>query len=72
LSRIVDLTGRAPKYTVTDQGPQFQDVFRRWCAAHRIKPRFGAIGRHGSIAVVERSILSLKNELRRQTAVGLA
>ncbi len=36
-----------------------------------IKPRFGAIGEHGSIAVVERFILSLKNECTRRILVPL-
>ena len=50
----------APKYTVTDKGAQFQEVYLAWCERHGVKPRFGAIGRHGSIALVERFIRSLK------------
>jgi len=52
----------SPKYTVTDQGPQFREEYRAWCERHEIQPRFGAIGKHGSIALVERFILSLKRE----------
>jgi putative transposase len=51
-----------PKYTVTDRGAQFQSEYRNWCVRHSVKPRFGALGKHGSIALVERFILSLKRE----------
>ncbi len=55
---------RAPKYIVCDKGVQFwNDGFKRWCKRKNIKPRFGAIGKHGSIAVVERFILTLKTLL---------
>jgi len=56
---------RAPKYIVCDRGPQFDcKGFRQWCKRKGIKPpRYGAIGKHGSIAVVERFILTLKTLL---------
>jgi transposase InsO family protein len=64
--RLLDCTiakvGRAPKYTVTDQGAQFGLGFRDWCARHGVKPRFGAIGKTGSIAILERFNLTLKAE----------
>lgn len=62
LDRSVRKSGRAPKYIVSDQGSQFQSEYRGWCAQRGVKPRFGAIGQHGSIAVLERFILSLKTE----------
>ncbi len=37
--------------------------FRDWCSRKGIKPRYGAVGKHGSIAVVERLILTLKTLL---------
>jgi hypothetical protein len=43
-----------PKHLVMDKGPQFwnQD-FKTWCRVRKkINPRFGAIGQHGSIAMV--------------------
>ena len=51
-----------PKYIVCDRGRQFDcDGFRDWCRRKGIQPpRYGAIGRHGSIAVVERFILTMK------------
>lgn len=54
-----------PKYIICDKGPQFNcDSFRAWCKRTNIKPpRYGAVGKHGSIAVVERLILSMKTLL---------
>ncbi len=40
--------------------------FRQWCKRKGIQPpRYGAIGKHGSIAVVERAILTVKCLLSR-------
>jgi len=54
----------APKHIISDRGVQFDR-----CAAYRellkrfhVLPRFGAVGRHGSIAVTERVIETLKYE----------
>jgi hypothetical protein len=50
---------------VCDKGPQFwNDGFKAWCRRRGIRPRFGAIGQHGSIAVIERFIRSMKDLLR--------
>ena len=43
-----------PKHLIVDQGREFkcehfEDV---WCETRNILPRFGAVGRHGSVAVV--------------------
>ena len=69
LDRAIARVGAAPKYTVTDQGVQFRNVFKRWGRRPGIAPRFGAVGKHGSIAVTERFILSLKTELLRKILV---
>jgi transposase InsO family protein len=61
----------APKYTVSDQGVQFGEPLVSWCARHGVKPRFGAIGRHGSIAVIERFMRTLKSEGLRRVLVPL-
>lgn len=63
LDDAVAKAGRGPKHIVTDQGSQFQDEYRAWCARVGAKPRWGAVHRHGSIAVIERFFLSLKTEL---------
>jgi transposase InsO family protein len=61
-----------PKYLVSDQGPQFT------CAAlveflsldaYKVQHRFGAVGQHGSIAVTERVIETLKYEWLKRVAV---
>jgi transposase InsO family protein len=54
--------GRAPKYTVSDQGSEFGEDYLEWCDDHDVRARFGAVGRHGSIAVEERFIRTLKEE----------
>jgi putative transposase len=64
-SAIVN-AGASPKYIICDKGQQFWcTVFKDWCDRQWITPRFGAVGQHGSIALVERFILSLKNECTR-------
>jgi putative transposase len=54
-----------PKYLVCDRDSVFDcEAFRRWAKRKGIKPpRYGAVGKHGSIAVVERFILTLKQLL---------
>jgi len=71
LDAAIQVEGNAPKYIISDQGPQFRQDYRDWCAARGIKPRFGAIGQHGSLAVIERFFLSLKNECTRRIIVPL-
>jgi transposase InsO family protein len=53
----------APKHIISDQagvfiGGVFAELLDRW----HVKPRLGAIGKHGSIAVTERVIKTLKYE----------
>jgi transposase InsO family protein len=63
IGRCITTAGTAPKYLVCDKGVQFwNEGFKRWCKRKAIKPRYGAIGKHGSIAVIERFIRSLKYE----------
>jgi transposase InsO family protein len=56
-----------PKHLIVDQGSEFKrEHFENdWCKARNIRPRFGAVGQHGSIAVVERFHRTLKEILRR-------
>ncbi len=52
-----------PKYLICDKDTAFWcDGFKRWCRKVGIRPRFGAVGKHGSIAVVERFIRTMKDE----------
>jgi putative transposase len=71
LERAAGRVGRAPKYTVTDQGVQFREQYRAWCARRGVRPRFGAVGKYGSIAVIERFMLTLKAECTRRLLVPL-
>ena len=63
LDRAREKAGRAPKHIVSDRGSQFLGgAYDAWCEKHGVSQRYGAIGKHGSIAVVERFIRSLKYE----------
>ena len=59
-----------PRHLVTDQEGVFtSDVFRDLLVRWDIEHRLGAVGRHGSIAVTERAILTLKCEWLRRVPV---
>jgi transposase InsO family protein len=72
LDRAVLEADSAPRHIITDQGPQFQQEYRTWCKENGAKPRFGAIGKHGSIAIIERFWRSIKQECLRRMVVPLA
>jgi len=73
MKRICTENGVRPKYLISDQGTQFTAVdFRCWCHANDIKQRFGAIGKHGSIAVTERVILTYKESCTRRILVPIS
>jgi transposase InsO family protein len=69
LDRAVASAGQAPRHIVSDRGSQFQSEYRNWCRRNGVRPRFGAVGQHGSIALIERFILSLKSECLRRVFV---
>jgi transposase InsO family protein len=70
LGGAIHTAGAVPKHLVTDQGIQFKSGgFAAWCKRKGIQQRFGAIGQHGSIAVIERYFLTLKSECCRETLV---
>ena len=72
LDRTIDEVGTAPKYLISDKGKQFWcPEFKDWCDRKDITPRFGAVGKKGSIAVIERFIRSLKRECLRVILVPL-
>jgi len=72
LERSVRDAAAAPRHIISDQGPQFQKTYRAWCTARGAKPRFGAIGQHGSIAVIERFMRSLKDESMRRVVLPMS
>ncbi len=58
-----------PKHFITDQGAQFTaGAFRDALKAHGVKHRFGAIGKTGSIAIIERLWRTMKEGLGLRTA----
>lgn len=60
----------APRKLISDQDPvftsaAFRELLHRW----RVSQQFGALGRHGSVAVTERAILTLKGEWLRRVPI---
>ena len=71
LDRTIKKSGATPKHLVCDQGTQFTDKqFKKWCK-NKLgrKPRYGAVGEHGSIAVIERFIRTLKDTYLRKILI---
>jgi putative transposase len=72
LALAVRAARQAPRHLISDKGSQFwNDGFKRWCKRRKIRPRFGAVGRYGSIAVIERFTRSLKEEHCRRIPIPL-
>ena len=70
LGRAMRQARSAPRVLITDHGSQFTDKrFGRWCRRRGIRRRFGAVGKHGSLSVIERLIRSIKNECTRRLLV---
>jgi len=63
LAKTIRQAGALPRYIICDKGTQFWcKRFKRWCKRRKIRPRFGAVGQYGSIAIIERFIRTLKDE----------
>jgi transposase InsO family protein/transposase-like protein len=59
-----------PKHIISDQGEVFASAaFAELLTGRGVKQRFGAVGKHGSIAVTERAIRTLKDEWLRRVPV---
>jgi putative transposase len=69
LATMIKRENAKPKHIIVDQGSEFYcDHFKKtWCEELEILPRFGAVGKHGSIAVVERFHRTFKEILRLMT-----
>jgi transposase InsO family protein len=71
--------GGPPGHIISDKGPQFwnhqakepAELYAKWLDAHDVKPRFGAIGKKGSIAIIERYFGTLKRQGTRCFLVPL-
>ena len=69
LEMAIDKHG-SPKHIISDQASVFTgDVFAELLDSWNIKPRLGAVGKHGSIAVTERVIKTLKCEWLKRVAI---
>jgi len=67
LERTFRKVGQRPRHLISDQGTQFVEKgFRRWCRRRDIQHRFGAVGKYGSLAVIERCIRTVKTECTRR------
>jgi transposase InsO family protein len=67
LEGVFSRVGHQPRHLISDQGTQFiAREFRRWCRRRGICHRFGAVGKYGSLAVIERCIRTLKSECTRR------
>jgi transposase InsO family protein len=72
LGRAMHQARATPTYLICDQGKQFWcHGFKHGCQRKGTRPRFGAVGQHGSIAVVERFIQTVKVECTRRLVVSL-
>ena len=72
LNRLLHRSKVKPKHIISDRGPQFDcEQFKAWTRCKGIKHRYGAVGKYGSIAIIERFILSLKSEYLRRILVPM-
>ena len=73
LGRALRAAGTTPRYLISDKGCQFWPTagYRLWCRRRGIRPRFGAVGQRGSIAVIERLIRTMKHDLLRGMPIPL-
>ena len=71
LTRAIGKAGSGPEAIITDQGVQFGEAYRAWCKTHGIEPRYGALQKSNSIALIERFFRTLKSECLRVALVAL-
>lgn len=70
LNRAIRKAGKTPKHIVTDQGTQFlAEEYKAWCKRRKIRYRYGAVGKHGSISVIERFMRTMKADCLRRIIV---
>ena len=69
LESAIEIHG-APKHIISDQAGVFTgNVFAELLDSWNVKPRFGAIGKHGSISVTEKVIETLKYEWLKRVPI---
>lgn len=71
LDRAMEESGRSPRILISDREGQFtSNIIAEWTTDNDVDHRFGAVGKKGSIAVIERFFLTLKNECTRRLLVA--
>jgi hypothetical protein len=69
--RTIRHVGATPRYLLSDKESMFKSRgYRRWCRRRGIRIRYGAVGKHGSIAIIERFFRTLKNDCTRRILVS--
>jgi len=70
IGTAIHRSGAKPRYMISDKRMEFDcQAYRDWCRRRGIRPRYGAVGKHGSIALIERFIRSMKSEYTRRIIV---
>jgi transposase InsO family protein len=70
LGRVIRDVGAVPRHLISDKESMFFcEGFRQWCRRRGIRVRYGAVGKHGSIAIIERFFRTMKNECTRRILV---
>lgn len=73
LDRVFGSHGTKPNHIISDRGRQFDcKEYRAWCGYRGVRWRYGAAGKKGSIAVIERLIRTIKDEWTRRILVSLS
>ncbi len=73
LDRAVRRSKQKPRYILSDRGTQFFcKSFKAWAKRRDIRPRYGRLGEVAGICIIERFILSLKQECTRRLLVPLS
>jgi hypothetical protein len=72
LDRAFLRSGKKPRHMILDKDKIFDCLdFMDWCHSRKILPRFGAVGKRGSIAIIERFFRSMKTEYTRRVKMPL-
>jgi hypothetical protein len=70
--RTIRQVGTAPRHLISDKESVFVcKGFRRWCRRRKIQIRYGAVGKHGSVSIIERFFRTMKSEGTRRIQVPL-
>jgi transposase InsO family protein len=72
LDRVFRKACKMPRHIIIDRDKIFDcRAFKKWCKWKGIRPRYGAVGKYGSVSVIERFIRSMKSEGTRRILIPL-